>query len=363
MNYNPFASLLYIAALIQLCACSSTQTTLTEPTAVISVPATDAHIITMGRTLTTSDSTLLIGFPGVTIKANVIGRKLTAAMHSSSGNSWVDIIVDESEVKTVNITNQLSTVALFDFPESGKHSVEIIHRSENWHGQLTIEHFDLSGEKFLLPTPLPKRKILLLGDSVTCGEAIDRIAGENKNPRWWNARESYGMLTAKALNAQIQLVCWGGRGLVRSWNGKTDEANLPDFYAYTVGDHNSNMIWDHTKYQPDLIVSAIGTNDFSQGIPEREAYVTAYVKFINTLLSNHPQAHIALTEGAILNGEKKAALIDYIREAISRVNNVRVQQVTSLHYPGDALDAHPTKEQHAAMANDLTPQLKALMDW
>jgi hypothetical protein len=64
-----------------------------------------------------------------------------------------------------------------------------------------------------------------------------------------------------------------------------------------------------------------------------------------------------------LNGEKKAALIDYIRETISRVNDTRVHQVTSPHYPGDEQDAHPTKEQHAAMATDLAPQLKALMNW
>jgi len=130
-----------------------------------------------------------------------------------------------------------------------------------------------------------------------------------------------------------------------------------------VGDNDPAMKWDHTQYQPDLIVSAVGTNDFAPGIPERETYVTAYVKLINKLLTNHPQAQIALTEGVILKGNKKRALIDYIREAISRVNDSRVHQITSAHYPGDSSDAHPTKAQHAAMATDITPQLKALMAW
>ncbi|HSC67595.1 MAG TPA: SGNH/GDSL hydrolase family protein, partial [Cellvibrio sp.] len=236
-------------------------------------------------------------------------------------------------------------------------------RSENWHGQVTIKQFTLQGAQFLPPPHLPKRKILVLGDSVTCGEAIDRVTGEEKNTRWWNARESYGMRVAKTLNAQVNLVCWGGRGLIRSWNGKTDDANLPDFYEFSVGDNDPKLKWDHARYQPDLVVSAIGTNDFSQGIPARETYITAYVEFINKLLKNHPQTHIAITEGAILSGDKKAALIDFIREAISRVNDSRVHQVTSIHYPGDASDAHPTKAQHAAMAYDLTPQLKALMNW
>ena len=353
------AASLITAAMINLNACTSTP----PPPASIHLGASDNLISRMGRAHTNQDQSQTFGFPGVTFVTEVEGSILNASLQSSGGNSWIDIIVDEEMPKTVKIGSQLTTIELFNFPESGRHRVEIIHRSENWHGNVTLKEFTLTGEGFFPAAKLPKRKILVLGDSVTCGEAIDRVAGEEKNTRWWNARESYGMLTAKALNTQVNLVCWGGRGLIRSWNGKTDEANLPDFYEFTVGDNNPAMKWDHSQYQPDLIVSAIGTNDFSPGVPDRETYVTAYVKLINKLLINHPNAHIAITEGAILNGEKKSALIEYIREAISRVNNSRVHQVTSNYYPGDTQDAHPTKEQHAAMAKDLVPQLKALMDW
>lgn len=360
MKFTFFHSALFFCAAL-LGGCSSTPEK--QDIVMITVPAASTQISTMGRTHLNSDGSLLVGFPGVSIKAEVIGKSLTADLQSSTGNSWIDVIVDEGAPTAVKITNQLQQIELFNFADDDKHSVEIIHRTENWQSQITLKQFTLNGENFLAAPLLPKRKMLVLGDSVTCGEAVDRVAGEEKNSRWWNARESYGMLTAKALNAQVNLVCWGGRGLVRSWNGKTDDANLTDFYEFAIGDNDPAMQWDHAHYQPDLIVSAIGTNDFSSGIPEREAYVTAYVKLINKLLANHPQAHIALTEGAILNGDKKAALIDYIREAISRVNNLRVHQVTSNNYPGDAQDAHPTKEQHAAMATDLAPQLRALMDW
>lgn len=360
MKLTTCFSTLFFSSIL-LSGCSNTPKT---PEAVmITIPAANAPVTTMGRTHILDDSSLLFGFPGVSIKADVVGKALSVELQSSTGNSWIDIIVDDGAPTAIKISNQPQLIELFNFAQVDKHSVEIIHRTENWQGQVALKQFILTGEKFLPAPLLPKRKILVLGDSVTCGEAIDRVADEEKNSRWWNARASYGMLTAHALNAQVNLVCWGGRGLVRSWNGKTDDANLPDFYEFSVDDNNPATQWDHTQYQPDLIVSAIGTNDFSQGIPEREAYITTYVKLINKLLANHPQAHIALTEGAILNGDKKAALIDYIREAISRVNNARVHQVTSNHYPGDAQDAHPTKEQHAAMAKDLAPQLKALMDW
>lgn len=352
-------STLLATTMLSLSACTNAP----PPPSTIHRSASDNLITHIGRTHKNEDQSQTFGFPGVTFVTEVEGTRLSANMYSSNGNSWVDVIIDGGTPTPIKIAPQPTDIELFNFPDVAKHRVEIIHRSENWHGNVTLKEFSLTNGNFFAAPKLPRRKILVLGDSVTCGEAIDRVAGEEKNTRWWNARESYGMLTAKALNAQVNLVCWGGRGLVRSWNGKTDEANLPDFYEYAVGDNNPAFKWDHNQYQPDLIVSAIGTNDFSTGIPERETYVTAYVKLINKLLANHPQAHIAITEGAILNGEKKAALIDYIREAISRVNDSRVHQVTSNYYPGDAQDAHPTREQHAAMAKDLAPQLKALMDW
>lgn len=352
--------LLLAAVMLTLNACTTTPQ---PPPTTINLTASDNLITRMGRTHTNADNSQTFGFPGVTFITEVEGTRLSASLQSSTGNSWIDVIVDGGSPRTINIQQELTDIELFNAPNAERHRVEIVHRTENWQGNVTLKEFSLTGGGFFPAPKLPHRKMLVLGDSVTCGEAIDRVAGEEKNTRWWNARESYGMLTAEALNAQVHLVCWGGRGLVRSWNGKTDDKNLTDFYEFAVGDSGNNMLWKHSNYQPDLIVIAIGTNDFSPGIPAREEYVTAYVQLINKLLQNHPQVQIALTDGAILSGEKKATLIDYLRETISRVNNTRVHQLISNHYPGDAQDGHPTKEQHAAMAKDLTPQLKALMHW
>lgn len=327
------------------------------------VKANDSRISLMGRAQQQDDGGLRFAYPGVSLFLNIEGATLAMNARSNTGNSWIDVTVDDAAPKRIQIAAEPKTYELFSFAQPGKHKVRITHRTETWQGITTISGFIADKGQLLAASPLPKRKLLFLGDSVTCAEMIDRIPGEQANPGWSNARESYGMLTAAALNAQVQLVCYGGRGLVRSWNGKTDELNLPDFYPLTIADQAAPVHWDKSAYQPDLIISAIGTNDFSQGIPAREHYVSTYVRLVNQLLTDYPQAHIALTEGAILNGDKKAALIDYIRETISRVDGARVHQVTSPHFPGDAQDAHPTKTQHAAMAEDLIPQLKALMDW
>ncbi len=327
-----------------------------------SIPATDSHIASMGRIEKNSDGSARFAFPGVSFFINFEGNSLSLEAVSSGDQSYIEAIVDNGEPRIIKLSSSPQTIKLVQGDSVKKRSVEIIHRSETWHGVVTFKKLTTDG-KFNTAPVLPKRKVLVLGDSVTCSEAIDRIDGGKKDTSWWNPRLSYGMLSAKTLNAQVNLVCMGGRGLIRSWNGKTDENNLPDYYQFAIPADNNPVSWDHTQYNPDLIVSAIGTNDFSSGIPDKEIYVSAYVKLLLTLLSNHKHAQIVLTEGAILNGDKKTALIDYLVEAVKRVDDKRVHIAKSTHYPGDKTDAHPTKEQHAAMAKDLAPQLKAIMKW
>jgi len=327
-----------------------------------SIAATNEQIATMGRLVKNSDGSAQFAFPGVSFFIDFEGKTLSLDAFSSGGQNYIEVIVDGGSPKLIKLTAQEEHLHLVQSASIEKHRVEIIHRSETWHGTVTFKKFTTDG-KFTSSPTLPKRKILVLGDSVTCSEAIDRVDGGKKDTSWWNPRLSYGMLTAKALNAQVNLVCMGGRGLIRSWNGKTNEHNLPDFYQFSIPTDKDPINWDHSQYDPDLIISAIGTNDFSSGIPDRETYVNTYAKFLLTLLANHKHAQIALMEGSILDGDKKATLIDYLHETAKRVDDTRVHIVKSTHYPGDKTDAHPTKEQHALMAKDLVPQLKTIMKW
>ncbi len=317
----------------------------------------------MGRTRANSDGSRSAGYPGVSYFLTATGTSMSMIASSNNGNGWVDVIVDDGEPRLLQLAQQPTTYQLFNFAQAGEHKVRITHRTETWQAISTLHSFTLNGGSFLPAPELPARKILLLGDSVTCGEMIDRVPGEERNARWSNARDSYGMLTAAALNAQVQLVCYGGRGLVRSWNGKTNELNLPDFYPLALADQAQPSLWDKTQFTPDLVISAIGTNDFTLGIPARQAYVNAYVKLVKQILADYPQAQIALMEGSILDEEKKRALIRYIGETIKRLDDPRVHQFISNHYPGDDQDAHPTKGQHREMSEDLIPQVRALMEW
>lgn len=333
--------------------------TLVAPAAAV-IKATDARVLAMGRTDALDDGSLRFAYPGVSLQLAFEGKRLTMDAAATRDQNYLDVIVNHGPARTIRLAPEMQTITLVDEAQAGRHTVEIVNRSETWHGVASVKQFATDGQ-WRTPPALPDRKLLVLRDSVTCGEAIDRVPGAAKEAAWWNPRASYGMLIAQRLRAQVQLVCYGGRGLVRTWEGKTDQLNLGDFYGMAIADGTQRATWDHGRYRADLILSAIGANDFSPGIPEREQFVAAYVKLVRTLLRDHPRARIALTEGPIPSGERRAALVACIGDTVRRVNDPRVRSVASSHHAGDAVDAHPTGAQHAAMAAQLLVSLEPML--
>jgi lysophospholipase L1-like esterase len=343
-----------VAALLAVCAASAA--------AEQTIAAADAHVARMGRTVAELDGTVRFGYPGVTLALAVDGTRL-AVDAAGTAHSLVDVIVDGKPAGTLHLAPQVKRYDVFRGAAPGPHKVELVHRGETWLGVASIARFTADG-RFLAAPALPGRRMLVLGDSVTCGADMERGAGDKDTPDWWNPRLSYGMLAARALDAQVQLVCYGGRGLVRSWSDRTDEFQLPAFYDLAIADAAHPVTWNQAGYDADLIVVAIGTNDFAPGIPGRAAYVDAYTAFLRRLLRDHPHARIALTEGAMLEGGEKTALIGYIREAMGRVADSRVHLLAPMaHQTGDAVNDHPTTAQHAAMAGELLPQLRRIAGW
>lgn len=325
------------------------------------ISAADPRVARMGRAQPVDDGSVRFSYPGVSFRVRFEGTRLIATMRASGAQSYIDVIVD-GRARKLHLAPGLQTLVLAAGLAPGEHVAEIVNRSETWQGSAALLDLDTDGGWRSAP-PSPPRKLLLLGDSVTCGAAIDRVPGEENGAASANPRASYGMLMARQLDAQVQLVCYGGRGLIRTWEGKTDELNLADYYGMALPTQPVAVPWDQRDYRPDAILIAIGTNDMTTGIPEREQYVAAYASLVRTLLRDHPQAQIMLTEGGILSGDKQAALTAYIRETIRRVDDPRVHAIASTGYPGDALNGHPTRDQNISIANDLLPQVRAVMRW
>lgn len=338
------------------------------------IPANDPKIGVMGRVDSATAGRLRVGYPGVTFRVRFQGPSLAMRANSTTGNSYIEVFVDGGEPRIVRLATGEAELILADNLVSGEHTVEVVHRTETWVDVMTVLGFRLApGGRLLVANPWPRRRMLFIGDSVTCGEAVERPPGwKEQRPVSWNAYLSYGMVLARAFDAQVQLVCFGGRGLIRDWRGRSDVLNAPQFFGLAIPEEQSPRAWDFSAYVPDVIVVSLGTNDFSLGIgdfPPREEWVSAYVKFVRAIRGHYPEAHIFLTEGAIVSDiadpsrPQKTILNSYIAETASRLADPRVHVFESRHYPGDADDAHPTGPQHAAMARDIEPIIRAAAGW
>jgi lysophospholipase L1-like esterase len=337
------------------------------------IPPSDPRVSLMGRVDATDSARIRLGYPGVTLRLRFLGPSLSVRTLTTTPNSHLDVIVDGGEPRVIHLPQGETETALALGLAGGEHLVEIVHRTETWVGVITLVGFRLAPEGRLLdPPPLPRRRMLFIGDSVTCAEGVDRIPGHKQGrPAGWNPRLSYGMLLARTLGAQCHLVCYGGRGLIRDWAGRRDVLQAPQLFDLALPEELAPPAWDHSAYVPDVVVVSLGTNDFNLGIgdfPESEEWVGAYVRFAQAIRGRYPQAHIFLTEGAIVDDApggrpQKSVLRSYIAQTVERLADPRVHVLLSQHYPGDAGDAHPPAAAHAAMARDMEPIIRAAAGW
>lgn len=337
----------------------------------MTIAATDARVALMGRAARLESGGLRIGYPGVTLRAAFEGPALALDVEANSDNSRLGVALDGASERMIRLQRGRQRIQLAEGLAPGAHSVAIVHRTETWQGLIAVQGFALEKGGAFLPAPSPRpRRLLVIGDSVTCGEAIARTLDCKKNPDWWDPSASYGMLLARALDAEVHLVCYGGRGLIRDWQGNRDVLNAPQFFELAIPDPAEPVPWNHAAYSPELIVVSLGTNDFNLALgalPAAEEYVPAYVTFVRTLRARHPAAKIVLTEGAIVNDQadparpQRSVLGGYLRDTIERLHDPAVSRFESSHHPGDACDPHPTREQHAQMAAELEPEARRLL--
>lgn len=351
--------------------------------APVLLAATDPRIGVMGRTVR-DGSRLEFGYPGVTLRVCFRGNRLWLTGGSNQGRSHLAVIHEGRQVSELVLPKTNADVLVWEAPAwepVGEHCVDVVHLTETWIGVVTLTSFRVEGE-VLPPAAFPERRLLFIGDSVTCGEAVRRKPECSKDETWWDAYDAYGPIAARRLDAQFQLVCFGGKGVVRDWQGKTDVLNAPEFFPLAIPDERE---WPYAlaEYVPEGIVVSLGTNDFNPALgafPARREFVTKYVSFVRALLAAYPAAQIWLTEGAIVSDEnversrtgspaetsgakQKATLRSYLNEVVSLVAVSQVRHLPAQHYPADTCDPHPLASEHASMASDIVDGIRAQLRW
>ena len=323
-------------------------------------------LITMGRTIYTEcDSILNFNFPGSAIYANFSGTKVSMLARPGSGSFIYTL--DGQEPKRVEFDENVREIILADSLEDKEHSIEIMYIIEGYEHNPGFAGLRLSpGAKLTKKHQLPDFKILYIGNSITCGYGIE---SDNPNEGFSYATENhystYAAITARNVNAQWHSISRSGIGVYRNYGDKREgsEVTMPIQFERTLFD-NPNYQWNHSDYQPDLICLNLGTNDTSLDNYDVDKLRDAYVSFVGTLREEYPNSKILLLTGSMMNGKA----LDDAKTSLDFTLNHYTEKGDSLIYRFDfspqggdlgyGADWHPSKAQHARMAEELTEYIK-----
>jgi len=331
----------------------------------------DPHILLLGQIDSTNPKQPRLGYPGTGLLLHFQGTSLSLDLSSDSEKSALTIVLDHGAPTLQLLKKGEQRVVLGGGLDAGPHTVEVYKRTETWQGILTLLGIELPADGALLPPPpLPARKLMFVGDSVTCGAGVENNATCTPDPAHpaSDAYDAYGMELGRRLDAQTHLVCYGGRGIDRDYRGlgiADNVLNAPQFLDLSIASDEpaGRVAWNFRNWAPDAIVVSLGTNDFNLQKTKPlngDTFVADYARLLTTLRAHYPHAAIFATEGAIVTDP---LLRRYVQDAVRRTNDPGIQWLQATHYPGNGCDGHPTRAQHRHIADDLEPVLRKELSW
>jgi hypothetical protein len=348
----------------------ATETNITSFTAIA---PNDPRIAYMGR-IELSNTRARMGFPGVTVRFAYRGPAPVLKMSGGSSNCFFNLACNGWDPVAIHLQQGTNEIALpTGKAPAGGWLIELVRRTESWMGTASFDGLLLpKGCELLPPPPWPERKLMFIGDSVTCGEYDERFPPENdKSPRTTNAGRSYGMLLARWLHAQVHLISYGGRGLTRNWNGDTNVNTVPIFFQRALPD-DSASVWDHAKYSPDVIVINDGT-DLDFGPMDEAKFIDAYAAFVATVRKTYPGAYILLTESPFqtdnsdgrprTDRDQLLRTLEAVVEQHHHSGDMRIRVAHIGFQPGTPNDTHPVAFQQEQIAVNLLGPIREVTGW
>jgi hypothetical protein len=136
---------------------------------------------------------------------------------------------------------------------------------------------------------------------------------------------------------------------------------------------DSTTTWDFSRYTPDLVIVALGTNDFSDGdgktprpALDGEAFVRDYTRFVAGVRARYPRAKLLLLTSAMLDATKNQTLDGYLQRVIGARAAAGDSAIGRFSFKGrytSGCDGHPDLAEQLRMAEELEPEVRARMGW
>lgn len=317
----------------------------------------------------------LSGFE-INFKGTGVNATLFATVNENPNKDGIlYVYVDNSETPTkqIDLHKAEETVALAEGLEFGEHTLKVIKRTDISYSSAGLKSLEITGEDAeILAKPEDKNfKIEFIGDSITSGDGL--ICKEDEyiyDTQHQDAIYSYAKLVSDYFDADYSLVSRCGMGLVWNSGGKSIKSGAPTVMATydKVSSPFNGAVYDFSKFQPDLIIINIGTNDQKQfeSTPSNvRQFRTEYVELLKLVRKNNPNAKILCCYGSMTNESIDFKLEEVIEKAnaegINDIYYMRTPQMTKEEF-GYTIGGHPSIEKQKFDAeNYYIPKIKEIM--
>lgn len=356
--------------------------------------ASEDHVKVMGRTVF-RDGIRYLGYSASAISFRFTGTAAFAVLISDGSErieqerAWAAVFINDRKEpqKRFRLDQAEQRVELYRSEVAETVTITLMKYSEAEFapcGIRSIEIQNQGGEEILLPPPGCKmRRIEIFGDSITCGYGVEgtvevlEFTTAEENPM-----KSYSMLTARELDAEVQLVAWNGKGVITEYVGEESEETddswlMPFLYPYTDAGLERDYFqadpvqwekWNFRRFVPDLIIVNLGTNDasYTRQIPERDQqFIRAYVKMLGMIHQKNPEAAVLCTLGTM-----DQRLCPAVEKAVALYQREEPDmKIRFLHLPmqedADGLGTfwHPTETTQRKTADRVVTAIKEMMNW
>jgi lysophospholipase L1-like esterase len=364
-----------------------------------------------------------LSWPGAQVRIKFKGTELKASFRETPDVS-IDqpayttfsqylVIVDGMVTKTIKLKSGANVdEVLATGLEDKEHEVSLFRKTEANIGVTTFLGFTGATP---LPIERPSRKIEFIGDSITVGYGADKLGPYDRTypgdapsgipagpataecPKQnlatpaeqvdgykiiidsTNAQVAYPAVLATTFKAEAAVVAWSGKGLTRNGDTSTAET-IRTLYPRANAVSGSSM-WDASKWQADLVIVNIGTNDFAYGQNPADPgakFAADYEELLKAVRANYPNALIYslvgpmlpdFADGAAGGLNRKQKAITYMKQAITNLRNagdmkVRAEPISVTQSLGKVgCYFHPFRETHTTMAEKLADEIRLDLKW
>jgi len=327
----------------------------------------DSKIQYMGRIDFTDTNKPLFAYPNVTIKAKFEGTSLNLLLKHYNGSDFADnyfvSIIDGKTPVKFKVTSAQEKYQIAKSLIDTIHTVELIKVTESYCGECQFLGFEVDSSKTLhIPDPMPTLKMEFIGNSITCGFGIEGGA----QPASDNSYKSYAAVAARELKAQFHTTSYSGIGVVKGFPSflmRTMYGRLIALLSYKP--LPANNVWDITRFVPDVVVVALGTNDynlgFGSGTISAATFNTGYKNLVSMMRTNYPNAHIICTNSPMITN---TLLGDNVQKDVAEFNTAGDNNV---HYfaftpmKGGGYGGHPGVADGQTNGKELAVYIRSIL--